>query len=156
MMSDKQHQICIFDEYNSQCKQDYIVCKYHKYSTATDCERQMPLNSSNGYDYAKKCTLDESTGDKCKPVTKKCSEYNKSPIEIPTDLINDELWSKLEVTEDYYRCTYDKENNRCKEEYKSCEDYISKKLKQIELAVHQLYFLIKLKNVNMILIKMNV
>ena len=88
---DNENQLCIFDEYNSQCKQDYIVCKYHKYSTATDCERQMPLNSSNGYDYAKKCTLDESTGDKCKPVTKKCSEYNKSPIEIPTDLINDEL-----------------------------------------------------------------
>ena len=129
VVTDKENQLCIFDEYNSQCKQDYIECKYHRYTTVADCERHMPLNSeNNGYDYTKKCTLDESTEDKCKPVTRKCSEYNKSPIEIPEDLINDELCSKLEVTEEYYRCAYDEENKICKEEYKSCEDYISKKV----------------------------
>ena len=43
-------------------------------------------------------------------------------------MINDELYSKLAVIENYYKCIYDEEYNRCKEEYNSWEDYIFKKV----------------------------
>ena len=124
--SDIGNKQCIYNDNNKQCKVEYKECKYQDIN---NCENFMPLNNSKtGYNYEQKCSYDESTS-KCQPVNRKCSEYNKNPIQIPTDLLNEQLCSKLEVTDNnYFRCAYDEVNHRCYEEYKSCEDYISYKV----------------------------
>lgn len=35
--TDVENLLSIFDEYNFQCKQDYIECKYYKYTTKENC-----------------------------------------------------------------------------------------------------------------------
>ena len=128
--TDKVNKECIYDDNIKQCKVEYKECRYQDFGTDTDnCENYMPLNESKtGYEYSQKCTYDKSS-EKCQPVQRKCTEFNKSPIPIPTDLLNDKLCSELIVSDDnYFRCAYNEENNECYEEYKSCGDYISNKV----------------------------
>ena len=130
------------------CKSEYKECKdIPDISSEVDCENHMPLNTTNfeNYDFSKKCVYDYkvtetggSTRYICKEETRKCNEYNNpnnnpnptviSGITIPSGLLDETFCNKLETTEDYQRCAYDDENNKCYEEYKTCEDYTSHKV----------------------------
>ena len=122
---------CIYK--GSSCIREYIKCEDRSVSNEYECEQNMPLNANrDDYDYTMYCTKDTSNsltyGKICKPVKRKCTEYNKNSIEIPDKLLSEELCGQLEVTENYKRCAYDEVNNKCYEEYKTCEDYITNKV----------------------------
>ncbi len=128
---DKDKKQCIYK--GSNCIAEYIKCEERTIispGTGADCENYSPLNDDkDDYNYAMKCTHNTAITDsiKCKPVNRKCNNYN-SPIPIPTELLSEELCNQLEVTETYQKCVYDVENGVCKEEYKTCEDYITNKV----------------------------
>ena len=111
---------------------EYNSCESRIVSSESDCETYTPLKDDD-YDYSQICIHDAAitTEKKCKPRKRKCNEYGKTSNRIPTDLINEDLCSKLEASKDYQRCAYKKDNdgnNICYEEYKTCEDYITNKV----------------------------
>lgn len=115
------------------CQAKYEKCEDMSVSSNIECQYYMPLNAAkDDYDYTKYCTKDTSitltSGTICKAVNRKCNEYNKINVAIPSDLLSEELCGQLEATEDYLRCAYDEKNNICYEEYKTCEDYINNKV----------------------------
>lgn len=119
---------CIFDNDDVTCKSYYKSCGDRTVSDRSYCERYAPLNpTTKDYEYTKICTFDESTTNRCKAVNRKCKNYN-SPNTVPSELINEVFCGNLDVSENYYRCAYDKENNKCYEEYNSCSSYISNKV----------------------------
>ena len=117
-------------KYNGEkCKEEFIQCSDQSVSFGSECENYTPLDQNNNYDFQQICTHDTSaTGIKCIPRKRKCSEYNK----IPGTLFKEDICEKLETSETYYSCIYDKENNKCKEEYSSCEEYITNKVETDE------------------------
>ena len=118
---------CIFDGNN--CIEEYKSCDLiYTGGDENICKYYSPLNSEkNDYDYKKICAHDTSitTSVKCKAVSRKCESYNV-PINVPIELINETFCSELEVSNDYKYCTYD--GTGCKEMYKNCDDFTSKKV----------------------------
>ncbi len=123
---DRANKKCIYK--GGDCILEYNSCESRTVSSESECETYTPLKDDD-YDYSQICIHDAAitTAKKCKPRNRKCDEYDP----IPTDLINEDLCSKLEASKDYLRCAYKKNsygNNICYEEYKTCEDYITNKV----------------------------
>ena len=117
---------CIY--FGNSCISYYKSCEDRTVTVRTECESYAPINTATkDYEYTKICTFDESTANRCKAVNRKCNDYDRPNI-VPSELINEVFCGTLDVSEDYYRCAYDKEKNKCYEEYNSCSSYISNKV----------------------------
>ena len=124
--TDRDKKKCIYDNNNQACAAKYEKCEDTPLLYGNLCQQAMPLNANNDdYDYTQYCI---KSGTNCIHVKRKCKEFDKSDVAIPTDLLSEELCGQLEVTEDYLRCAYNETSNKCYEEYKTCEDYINNKV----------------------------
>ena len=123
---------CIYENYYGTylCKSHYQSCVDITVTDHSDCESYAPINSTtNYYEYSQMCTFDESisTSNRCKAVNRKCNNYD-SPNTVPPEIINEEFCGKLIVSENYYRCAYDKKEKKCYEEFDSCDSYTNNKV----------------------------
>ena len=123
---EKSKKKCLYNYGTKQCNEVFINCRERTVGSSETCELYTPLDQNYDYDYSQKCIDGDSipTGKKCTDRKRKCSEYS----EIPAELRNEEICESLQTSQTYYRCAYDEENNRCKEQYNSCEDYINNKV----------------------------
>ena len=117
---------CIYD--GGICKEVLKECEsYTSVHSEDDCNNYMPLKvvgtNKYDYDYEKICTYISDSGI-CNPRKRKCLEYSSELDEI----LSDNFCKNLDTSETYYRCTYNEETNRCKEEYRSCDAYINNKV----------------------------
>ena len=129
--ADKDTKKCIYKEGN--CILEIYSCLDTIPLFISDCEHYTPLKD-NDYDYVKICTYDETKEHelKCKERQRKCDEYYRYNYanNIPTEFLNEDLCGQLEASKDYLRCAFKKEGNtnKCYEEYRNCEDYITNKV----------------------------
>ena len=131
---DKKKCIYFYNEVtdNADCIPEYEKCEDIDltYYSDKECGDYSPLNDDkDDYNYTMKCTVNTAiTGPtKCKAVKRKCKYYD-SPKPVPAELLSEEFCNQLEVTETYQKCVYDVKNKGCKEEYQTCEDYITNKV----------------------------
>ena len=133
---------CIYDRsLNSNkggCKEETIRCEDFSLPSSGDCTRYKPLNQDmNGYNYTLKCVRDDvhstETLTKCKSAKKQCRDYNSPNPSILPDLelqgikFDESFCKQLDVSEDYFRCAYDKDKG-CYEEFITCGDYTNHKV----------------------------
>lgn len=133
---------CIYDRSlnfdRGGCKEETIRCEDFSLPSSGDCTRYKPLNQDmNGYNYTLKCVRDDvrstETLTKCKSAKKQCKDYHSPNPSILPDLelqgikFDESFCKQLDVSEDYFRCAYDK-NKGCYEEFITCEDYTNHKV----------------------------
>ena len=141
-VSDTNTKKCIYDRslYSGRggCKEETIKCEDLSLSSSGDCTNYMPLNQDrDGYDYTLECVRDDThstdTVTKCKPAKKQCRDYNNPNPSILPDLelqgikFDESFCKQLDVSEDYFRCAYDKDKG-CYEEFITCGDYTNHKV----------------------------
>ena len=115
---------CIFS--GASCVEDYAHCEDYKEDVSSTCTDIKPLKLDEiNYDVMKKCAFDASKETKCYEVNKyvNCGDYT-------TGLGNPELCLSLKSSDpENKRCVYRYKSDACEDQYKTCELYNNKEVK---------------------------
>ena len=122
---------CIYDEDNKRCSEEYILCDNTDYNNGqSSCDGKRPLTTNKKtFDYSKICTWNSAlTPQKCDVSNVKCDDY--SGYEASANFCKN-----LPTTDGTKkRCAYNSDDEKCYEEYSSCQAYNSEEGKTREVC----------------------
>ena len=108
--------VCVYSSEKKGCVEQYKTCELYNENTAEndrkdDCNAIQYYDTTNGvFDTQYKCVLENK---ECRKKKKECNEISDSSLCI-----------NYELDDENKMCVY--EDGKCKEEYKSCENYKKK------------------------------